>query len=371
MSRTADATRAPSVRTHTGHQMPVGAGRYFQRPHGEGRGQSMETRVIADASPVASAHSTKRPRQARPRWSAARRLIPYLFVLPFVLLFAAFFVAPLVYAFSQSLYTVRSSGLGFGPRQVIWAGAANYLKALHDPQFWDGFGRVLLFGAVQIPVMMTIALVMAMLMDSAVIRFRRFFRLAFFVPYAVPIVIAAILWGFFYSPTSTPIVQGFSPLQLRRGECRDPRPRNRPRHVRVLARRAPTVGSLTMANVPLTAEVQRTRGDDRARPVGLRPFGLRNLAAYVLLIALTVYCLTPLYWLVVAATKDNTDLFSSFGLWFAHVNLWQNLADTFTHSNGAYPRWLLNTSIYPGVGSFFSMLLSVLCAYALAQFSLP
>src|SRR5260221_4622061 len=119
MPRTADATRAPSVRTHTGHQMPVGAGRYFQRPHGEGRGQSMETRVIAVASPVASAHSTKRPRQARPRWSAARRLIPYLFVLPFVLLFAALFVAPLVYAFSQSLYTVPSSGLGFGPRQVI------------------------------------------------------------------------------------------------------------------------------------------------------------------------------------------------------------------------------------------------------------
>jgi multiple sugar transport system permease protein len=126
-----------------------------------------------------------------------------------------------------------------------------------------------------------------------------------------------------------------------------------------------------MANVPLTAEVQRTRGDDRARPVGLRPFGLRNIAAYVLLIALTVYCLTPLYWLVVAATKDNTDLFSSFGLWFAHFNLWQNLADTFTHSDGAYPRWLLNTAIYAGVGGFFSMLISVLCGYALAKFIFP
>jgi multiple sugar transport system permease protein len=126
-----------------------------------------------------------------------------------------------------------------------------------------------------------------------------------------------------------------------------------------------------MANVPLTAEVQRTRGDDRARPVGLRPFGLKNVAAYVLLIALTVYCLTPLYWLVVAATKDNTDLFSSFGLWFAHFNLWQNLADTFTHSDGAYPRWLLNTAIYAGVGGFFSMFISVLCGYALAKFSFP
>jgi multiple sugar transport system permease protein len=62
--------------------------------------------------------------------------------------------------------------------------------------------------------MMIIALAMAMLMDSAVIRFRRFFRLAFFVPYAVPIVIAAIMWGFFYSPTASPIVQAFAALHL-------------------------------------------------------------------------------------------------------------------------------------------------------------
>ena len=126
-----------------------------------------------------------------------------------------------------------------------------------------------------------------------------------------------------------------------------------------------------MANVPLTAEPRPTRGDDRSRPVGLRPLGLKNIAAYVLLIALTVYCLTPLFWLFVAATKDNTDLFSSFGLWFAQFNLWQNLADTFTHAGGVYPRWLLNTAIYAGVGGFFSMLVSVLCGYALAKFSFP
>ena len=174
----------------------------------------METQVIADASSVTSAHRTVLPRRAAPLRQRLRRMIPYLFVLPFLLLFAAFFVAPLVYAFSQSLYKEQRSGLGFGPPHIVWAGAENYLKALHDPHFWDGFGRVLLFGAVQIPVMMIIALIMAMLMDSAVIRFRRFFRLAFFVPYAVPIVIAAIMWGFFYSPTASPIVQAFTAFHL-------------------------------------------------------------------------------------------------------------------------------------------------------------
>jgi len=126
-----------------------------------------------------------------------------------------------------------------------------------------------------------------------------------------------------------------------------------------------------MANVPLAADAGRDRTDGQPRPVGVRAFGPRTLAAYVLLIALTVYCLTPLFWLVVAATKDNTDLFSSFGLWFAHVNLWQNLVDTFTHDGGTYPRWLLNTVLYAGVGGGVSMLISVMCGYALAKFRFP
>lgn len=93
-------------------------------------------------------------------------------------------------------------------------GLDNYKTAIFDPNFWAGFGRVLLFGAVQIPVMMGLALLFALLMDSAVIRFRRFFRLAAFAPYAVPGVVAAILWGYFYTPNLSPIVQGLNNLHL-------------------------------------------------------------------------------------------------------------------------------------------------------------
>lgn len=174
----------------------------------------METQVIADASPATPTRRTVHPGPRTSLLRLARRLRPYLFVLPFVLLFVAFFVAPLLYAFQQSLYKEKRSGLGFGPPTIVWAGAENYLKALRDPQFWDGFGRVLLFGAVQIPVMMIVALILAMLMDSAIIRFRRFFRLAFFVPYAIPIVVAAIMWGYFYTPTSSPIIQALTALHL-------------------------------------------------------------------------------------------------------------------------------------------------------------
>jgi multiple sugar transport system permease protein len=177
----------------------------------------MQTQVTADASLTASASHPAQPRRLPPLSVLSRLgrgLFPYLLVLPFVVLFLAFFIAPLIYAFTQSLYKTKFNGLGLGPPTTVWAGSENYVRAIHDPQFWDGFGRVLAFGALQIPVMMLVALVLAMLMDSALIRFRRFFRVAFFVPYAVPIVVAAIMWGFFYSPSSSPIVQVFTALHL-------------------------------------------------------------------------------------------------------------------------------------------------------------
>lgn len=174
----------------------------------------METQTIANAPSATRGRWLALPGRARRYRRPGRLLMPYLFVLPFLLLFIAFFVAPFLFAFWQSLYTVKHSGLGFGPPQTVWAGFDNYLKALRDPQFWDGLKRVLIFGAVQIPVMMIIALILALLMDSAIVRLRRFFRLAFFVPYAVPGVVAAIMWGFFYSPASSPIIQAFTAFHL-------------------------------------------------------------------------------------------------------------------------------------------------------------
>ena len=127
-----------------------------------------------------------------------------------------------------------------------------------------------------------------------------------------------------------------------------------------------------MANVTMNAQPEITRGDDNARRLlGVRAFSSKSIVAYVLLFALTLYFLTPLYWLAISATKDNTDLFSSFGLWLAHFNLWQNLAETFTHDGGTYPRWLVNTVLYAGVGGFASMLISVMCGYALAKYRFP
>lgn len=141
-------------------------------------------------------------------------LAPYLFLLPFVALFILFFIVPIIYAIYQSLFQSQRSGLGLGAATASFNGVGNYLDVLHDPNFYGGLGRVLLYGIVQVPVMLLLALVLALLLDSAVVRLKAFFRVAFFVPFAIPGIIAALLWAFFYQPVFSPIVKGFQAVGL-------------------------------------------------------------------------------------------------------------------------------------------------------------
>ena len=125
------------------------------------------------------------------------------FIVPFGLLFAMFYLVPIGYAIVQSLYVVERTGT-FGPAREVFGGLVQYQRVFSDGPFWQSVGRVLAFGVVQVPVMLGLALVLALLLDSGLVKGRRFFRLAFFVPYAVPGVVAAIMWGFLYSPNLSP-----------------------------------------------------------------------------------------------------------------------------------------------------------------------
>jgi multiple sugar transport system permease protein len=127
--------------------------------------------------------------------------------MPFVVLFAAFFVLPIGYAIYQSLLSVERAGpLGLGGSRTVFAGLSNYTEAFADSAFTDSILRVLLFAAVQVPVMIGLATLLALLLDAAAARAVPFFRSAYFLPYGVPGVIASILWGFLYVPGVSPIV---------------------------------------------------------------------------------------------------------------------------------------------------------------------
>ncbi|MET8151358.1 carbohydrate ABC transporter permease [Actinoplanes sp. NPDC049668] len=135
------------------------------------------------------------------------------FVLPFAVLFALFYLIPIGYAIVQSLFVVERTGT-FGPAREVFGGLAQYQRVFSDGPFWTSVARVLLFGVVQVPVMLGLALLFALLLDSGLVKGRRFFRLAFFLPYAVPGVVAAIMWGYLYSPNLSPFTAVTANLDL-------------------------------------------------------------------------------------------------------------------------------------------------------------
>ncbi|MGW2841122.1 carbohydrate ABC transporter permease [Streptomyces sp. NPDC001493] len=116
------------------------------------------------------------------------------FIGPFVLVFALVFLVPLGYSVYLSLFRTQLIG------GTTFVGLDNYQQALQDPQFWDGVARVGLFLVVQVPIMLGIALFVALAVDSGRLYGKEFFRISVFLPYAVPAVVATLMWGFLYGP---------------------------------------------------------------------------------------------------------------------------------------------------------------------------
>ncbi|QLD12458.1 carbohydrate ABC transporter permease [Microbacterium oleivorans] len=143
------------------------------------------------------AGATRRPSTATRRQHRAA----YLFVLPFFVVFVAMLVVPLVYSGYLSLFERRLIG------GESFVGLANYLRAFGDPNFWGGLGRVATFLVVQVPIMLGLALFFALALDSGRARGSRSARLLIFMPYAVPAVIATLMWGYLYGPDFGPLAQ--------------------------------------------------------------------------------------------------------------------------------------------------------------------
>jgi multiple sugar transport system permease protein len=114
------------------------------------------------------------------------------FVAPFMIVFFLVIIGPLVYAIYLSVFRDQLIGGNH------FVGLANYTELLKDSSFYSGLLRVSIFLVVQVPVMLVLALAAAMAIDSARLHAAGFFRLMIFLPYAVPAVVAVLMWGYIY-----------------------------------------------------------------------------------------------------------------------------------------------------------------------------
>ncbi|MEV0022483.1 sugar ABC transporter permease [Streptomyces atroolivaceus] len=170
------------------------------------------TTPVSVAADATARPSPKSPAAAAPppaaRRSARRRELGACGVLmtPFFVLLVTVFLIPVATAVYLSFFSDDQPGLGFGPERTVFAGLRNYTAVLADPTFLTGLGVVALYCLVYIPLMVTGALVLALLLDSGVVRLKGTVRLALFLPHAVPGIIAALIWLYLYTPGISPVI---------------------------------------------------------------------------------------------------------------------------------------------------------------------
>jgi multiple sugar transport system permease protein len=110
---------------------------------------------------------------------------------PVLVLYGLFFLAPFLYSVVLSL---RS------PQTGAFVGLFNYRNVVGNGQYWSAIIRMAYFGGIQVTGMIVLAVVLALFLDSPYILRRKVFALIYFLPYAVPGVIAAVMWGFLLQP---------------------------------------------------------------------------------------------------------------------------------------------------------------------------
>lgn len=143
------------------------------------------------------------------RWRRTVALKGASFTVPFFAGFVVFTVVPVIMALSKSLYSSKSSGLGFGEKTVAFSGFGNFERVLHDGKFWGSMWRVGLFAIVVIPLIQLTSLALALLLDSVRRRTAGRLRIAMLVPYMCPGIVATLIWIYLYSPAVGPLTPFF------------------------------------------------------------------------------------------------------------------------------------------------------------------
>jgi len=121
-------------------------------------------------------------------WALQHRFAPYLFVLPFVLLFTCFLVYPLIRSIVLSMYQTA------GPRSTKFVGMANFQFLLSDQYFWLAVINTAVLAGAFLCIQIPSSLGLAMLLNAKHVRAKSFFRFAFFSTHLVGSVFASVLF---------------------------------------------------------------------------------------------------------------------------------------------------------------------------------
>ncbi|WP_010275656.1 carbohydrate ABC transporter permease [Paenibacillus senegalensis] len=127
-------------------------------------------------------------------WTERKRSLgtAYLFISPFFILFAIFGIYPIFFTFYLSFF--RWDALG----PMKYVGLQNFKFVLEDPTFWTSFMNTILIGLMGTVPQLAAALLLAVVLNSALIRFKEGFRILYFLPNITSIVAVTLVFSSFF-----------------------------------------------------------------------------------------------------------------------------------------------------------------------------
>jgi multiple sugar transport system permease protein len=114
----------------------------------------------------------------------------YLFIAPWVFGFLVFTLVPIVASF---IFTFTNINLA-QEDPLAFVGLKNWQQLIADKTTWESLGVTFRFAALNLPIALIIPFVVALALNSKLLRGAAIFRTLFFLPYVIPFVAGILIW---------------------------------------------------------------------------------------------------------------------------------------------------------------------------------
>ena len=156
--------------------------------------------------------TTERPAVPVPRWSRGAGRLPYLLMLPCLVVIAVLLLWPLVQIGVMSLYDLDSVRQVRGDREWPWAGLANYRDILTDPFFHTVLRNTVLFAAANVVLTMVLGTLVGLLLHRLGRRMAAFVGACVLLAWATPALTGTITWKWIFDDTNGLVTWLFNAL---------------------------------------------------------------------------------------------------------------------------------------------------------------
>ncbi|WZL80072.1 sugar ABC transporter permease [Vallitaleaceae bacterium 9-2] len=137
------------------------------------------------------------------RFLHSKKYAPYIFILPFIIIFLIFWLFPLLNSFRMSF---QDQMLGQEP---IWIGFDNYRKLLNDTVFVKAVSNSVIYMVATLILLIPLPMLFAVLIDSKYMRAREFFKSSFFVPALTSVVVAGTIFRLIFGEMEGSLMNSF------------------------------------------------------------------------------------------------------------------------------------------------------------------